>query len=110
MSTPRGGRDAATERRLVDQFAVVMRHKLRENRFKGGWRQETAEFLIDKLREEVDELVEVIAANNLDQFALRDAREEAADVGNMAMMLADWFAKRVAGGGSSGTETGAKSE
>jgi NTP pyrophosphatase (non-canonical NTP hydrolase) len=92
----RARRDAAAERRLVRQFAVFMRRKLRENRFKGGWREETGEFLMEKFHEEVGELVEAIEADNLSQFDLRDVQEEAADVANMAMILADWFARRVA--------------
>ena len=72
-----------------------MRRKLRENRYKGGWQEETSEFLLNKLGEEVEELTEAIQADNLSRFDLRDVIDEAADVGNMAMMLADWFEQRV---------------
>lgn len=82
-------RSATAERQCVARFGIAMRRKLRENRFKGGWRHEDLEFLLDKLQEEVDELR---AAITCEPRLFRDIEDEAADVGNMAMMLADWAA------------------
>ena len=81
----------------VIAFAKAMQHKLDKNKHKdgkgwernpdgsrNGWAGCSVEFLVDKLREEVSELLEALEHEGLDEI-----RNEAADVGNIAMMLAD---------------------
>jgi NTP pyrophosphatase (non-canonical NTP hydrolase) len=82
-----------------------MRRKLRENRYKGGWRDEDMDFLLTKLEEEVGELLEVVRAGNQDKLAVQDALDEAADVANMAMMIADRFSIRAPRGAADATGT-----
>lgn len=78
-------------------FAKLMQFKINKNRHKAGpggqrdqeglrkgWRDCDTQFLIGKLHEEVGELLVEIEAGNADAADL-----EAADVGNIAMMLAD---------------------
>ena len=64
-------------------FAEVMEEKLAANRHKGdreGWRKESVEWLLGRLRVEVEELA---AAEPDEQVA------EAADVANFCMFIAD---------------------
>jgi len=70
----------------VQAFATVMEHKLRLNDYKGGWDDCSWEYLWGKLREETRELdnasKQKLQGNNA-------VTEEAADVANIALMLAD---------------------
>lgn len=84
-------RKSELEAVTVKRFAVAMRRKLRENRYKDGWQGETLAYLVDKLQEEVDELVELVISDNLHPSDIIEALDEAADVANMAMMVADRF-------------------
>jgi len=84
-------------------FAAAMEQKLRENdEKKGGWGDESESFLLGRLREETDELDREIERFHRANAAFmrceeradpnaraRDVRREAADVANLAMMLAD---------------------
>ena len=69
----------------VRWFAELMEMRLRENDFKGGWHRDSAQSLLDRLREETQELEEQIAIpySNPNLVAW-----EAADVANFALMLA----------------------
>jgi len=74
----------------VIAFAHLMQHKLKMNAHrdssgKRGWKSCSPQFLMDKLYEEVLELT--IAIHEGD--SAKSIRQEAADVGNIAMMLAD---------------------
>lgn len=81
----------------VIAFAHLMQHKLnmnahkdgegwgRDSSGKRGWKSCSPQFLMDKLYEEVLELT--IAIHEGD--SAKSIRQEAADVGNIAMMLAD---------------------
>ena len=68
-------------RPAVMDFAIEMEKKLLANDHKGGWQDCTFEYLMDRLREETCELNRVMYSE--------DAVGEAADVANMAMMIAD---------------------
>ncbi len=72
------------ERRAVDRFTRWMRLKLRMHAEKGHWSLCSQEYLMKRLREEVEELQEALDRNDL-----RGTCEEAADVSNFAMMLSD---------------------
>jgi NTP pyrophosphatase (non-canonical NTP hydrolase) len=84
-------------RQPVQDFALDMERMLQENDFKGGWQDEDLEDMIDKLAEEKKELV--IATRNFEanHYSLNPPNEklrqkvidEAADVGNIAMMISD---------------------
>lgn len=65
----------------VARFAQLMERRLRANDHKGGWRGDTPHALLRRLREETDELYLAITAE--------DVGNEAADVANFAMMIAD---------------------
>jgi NTP pyrophosphatase (non-canonical NTP hydrolase)/uncharacterized coiled-coil protein SlyX len=82
----RGGRATATPRSEVLEFADDMERKLRENDHKGGWDGDEPKALLKRLREEVDELAKALASPNRQNDRVID---EAADVGNFAMMIAD---------------------
>jgi len=92
----------------IENMADAMQEKLAKNAVKKGWPTNTkgkrgwlsdvcpTEFLVEKLREEVGELLDatdsVIQCNRrLSPSAskLRDLKFEAADVANLAMMIAD---------------------
>lgn len=73
----------------VQQFAAVMLKKLRANAHKGGregWINVTPIELIDRIREETAELEEAVMMGRS-----REAINEAADIGNFAMMVCDWY-------------------
>jgi NTP pyrophosphatase (non-canonical NTP hydrolase) len=75
-------------RDVVRWFARQMERVLRRNDLKGGWDtsdSETVGYLLGRLNEEVAELVEAIA----DDKHYPAVRDEAVDVANIAMMIAD---------------------
>lgn len=87
----------------VDYFAMEMKKKLDENKEKGDrdtWLCDDAKELLARLKEEVEELSELVALEAsmpasmkaskavMEELSLQVARE-AADVGNFAMMVAD---------------------
>lgn len=88
-------------RRVLEEFCWDMENKLRENDYKGNWSECNYSYLIQRLREEVDELDEVLACFVIGQAVPRDLGgaysieqygevvEECADVANFAMMIAD---------------------
>lgn len=81
----------------VTWFAGIMERKLRENDDKDGWSQCTTEYLLDRLREEIDELEQcfsemgkgAIELGGIDMELVYRFCAECADVANFAMMLAD---------------------
>jgi hypothetical protein len=76
-------------REPVAWFARRMEAKLRENDWKGGWENCTLQYLFEKLDEEIHEL----SACSTDVEVI----EEAADVANIAMMIADNARKLIPG-------------
>ena len=85
-------------------FAELMEKKLRENDHKGGWENCEPEWLLKRLREEVRELTDAVdeqlAYNMSGARSIEDAPpvfmsigDEAADVANFALMVADIFGK-----------------
>lgn len=75
----------ATLRPEVAAFAQMMERKLRANDFKPGWKGDSPSALCRRVDEEVGELRDAVSRGA--PVAL--IAEEAADVGNMAMMVAD---------------------
>lgn len=84
----------------VAKFAQAMEAELRENEHKGNWKDCELRFLTTKLMEEVEELAlasqgYMIIENRSDVCKAAKAvqrinvHSEAADVGNIAMMIAD---------------------
>lgn len=72
----------------LQKFAIEMERQLRENDHKDGWDGLSMQQLINRVRQETGELEQAI------QKARRDDSwgkviEEAADVANFAMMIAD---------------------
>jgi len=74
----------ARMRAEVERFADVMEERLKENDHKGGWLTCSSEYLLRRLREEVDELETALTEDSND-----DLIAEAADIANFAMMIAD---------------------
>ena len=76
----------------VLRLAVVMERKLRKNDWKGGWEREPAEVLLLGALEELRELAAVISeiryAGPSSDLNIR-VWEEAGDVANFVMMLAE---------------------
>lgn len=69
----------------IVMFAIEMENKMRINDHKPGWRHYTQSYLAGKLVEEVSELLLAIENGKSDE----DIIQEAADVSNFAMMIAD---------------------
>lgn len=67
-------------------FVDLMKLKLSLNAHKGGWQNESIDYLLRRLHEELRELD--------DGLALPRADHEAADVANMAMMVADVWRRK----------------
>jgi hypothetical protein len=71
-------------REVLVWFTAQMEQKLRANDYKGGWHDSKLDDLFDGLLEEVEELRDVVKARKGAHII-----EEAADVANFCMMLAD---------------------
>lgn len=84
--------DVVTEPRpAVVRFAQLMERKLRERDYKGGWENCTLSYLVGGITDEVVELVDAMDAILTDDGPtnLHAIIEEAVDVANYCMMLAD---------------------
>jgi len=78
----------------VDAWAKRMLDKLFENAGKGGpdgWEEDPPAELIERVREELEELVVAMKKKR----SARTIYEEAADVANMVMMVADAYSYRM---------------
>lgn len=69
----------------VAAFAQLMEQKLRENDHKGGWADDPASALVERVVEEAAELAEEWGSPRPSFYTVW----EAVDVANMAMMVAD---------------------
>ncbi|HEX2678005.1 MAG TPA: hypothetical protein VHM19_15230 [Polyangiales bacterium] len=76
---------AASIPRIINGLARYMRLKLEENALKPPWRMESDNALIGQFRDECRELVEAVIYKHGAEAIAR----EAADVANLAAMLAD---------------------
>ena len=85
------GYTVADIRPEVFAFACAMESALRLNDYKGGWQEESTDYLLGRVYMEVAELAEAVKKWELTPAApcRRRLRGEAADVANFAMMLAD---------------------
>lgn len=79
--------------KAVNDFAKDMKRKLIENKHKGHWGQDQPEELFRRLLEEAGELIEAVIKN----APYSAVAAEAADVGNIAMMIADIYHKDIGG-------------
>jgi len=70
-------------------FAGRMEKKLKKNDHKGGWSEDMLPYLGKRFGEEVNEFIDAMYSNNAEGTI-----NEAADVANFAMMIADILAKR----------------
>jgi NTP pyrophosphatase (non-canonical NTP hydrolase) len=71
----------------VARFAELMEQKLRANDHKGHWRGSSLSYLIARLREECGELIDAVLYE--EDSTPGHITEEAADVANFAMFIAD---------------------
>jgi len=82
--------DVGGELALVQTLAEAMQSKLAKNRGKRHWQDAAPTYLIDRLRQEVEELDQAIGSYLEEGSADEDdVWNEAADVANFAAMLAD---------------------
>ena len=71
-------------------FAEAMERRLRANDHKGGWKHETVyAYLLPRLLEELGELAMLLSDAYLQTPKSERILQEAADVANFAMMIAD---------------------
>lgn len=80
----RKGARGTKQRETVEWFADMMELVLQANDFKGGWEDCEVEYLLFKLGEEYAELYMAIKESKKSEIT-----KEAADLANVAMMLAD---------------------
>jgi hypothetical protein len=88
----RGQIEMSEPRWQVRVFADAMERKLQLNDHKGGWEDCSIDYLIKRLRQETTELLAVAGdrdARCLTNEEAERVRDEAADVANFAMMIAD---------------------
>lgn len=76
-------------RESVKWFAEQMENKLKENDKKGGWDDCNIYWLIQRIREETNELLSAVNLNRDLGATKENIIREAADVANFAMMVAD---------------------
>lgn len=76
-------------RESVKWFAEQMENKLKENDKKGGWDDCNIYWLIQRIREETNELLSAVNLNRDLGVTKESIIREASDVANFAMMIAD---------------------
>ena len=72
----------------VQAFAFSMERRLRANDHKGGWQYESDEYLLESIFDELTELTNA---------PIHEIENEAADIGNFAMMMRDNADRKMAG-------------
>lgn len=72
-------------RSVIQWFAEAMECKLKRNDFKPGWLEIDNSYLLKRLNQEVTELTLALEQN----LPPEEIIQEAADVANFAMMIAD---------------------
>ena len=84
-----GKRWEKDEHDLAMSFASAMMENLAQNRWKGGWDQESVAELLERVHEELAELVDAVN----ERADAKTVRAEAADVANfLAMLVANYTA------------------
>jgi len=78
-------RPAELDRVAIDLFAADMRRKMRQNSHKLHWSQVSFDHLFSRLKEEMSELEQAFMSGAV----WNEVVDECADVGNIAMMIAD---------------------
>lgn len=79
------------EQRLVSEIAARMLRKLRLNGHKAHWSEASLDYLLHRLKEEYEELLAACYDNS---STGEEIANEAADVANMAAMVADVTKRR----------------
>lgn len=80
-------------RREVEWFAKQMERRLKENDHKPGWKHDSLSSLVVRLDEEVSKIWSNIALFE-GESDYEEIYEDAIDLGNFAMMVADVAAER----------------
>jgi NTP pyrophosphatase (non-canonical NTP hydrolase) len=75
------------------RFARAMESRLRANDHKGGWTHDNADFFLAHLADELFELVIALdrRGERPSHYRLERITDEAADLANFAMMIADQY-------------------
>lgn len=79
-------RHVAERRTTLAWFQDIQMSKLVENVHKGSWKDKTIPFLLERIKQEVQELEDAIELGNHDEIF-----REAGDIANFAMFIADKF-------------------
>ncbi len=79
----------AIPRSEVQWFAEQMEVKLRANDHKGGWRDESLFYFVNRIADEWRELNHTVDLATMHEVSPQDIIAECADIANFAMMLAD---------------------
>lgn len=90
------GMGEKTMRPEVKEFSIEMERVLGNNDYKGHWCDEDSEYMVEKLKEEVRELIQAVESLALGErdkntiiYDLKNIKNEAIDVANIAMMIWD---------------------
>jgi NTP pyrophosphatase (non-canonical NTP hydrolase) len=88
-------------RKEVVKFSNLMEEKLKANDHKGGWDNESIDFLTIRLREETVELFDALRIfhSNPHEHSLKLVEDECADIANFALMISDLASKIASKGG-----------
>jgi len=79
-------KDLKRDLKAVDEFKRQMLRKLGENTDKKHWLKCSYEYLLDRLKEEVGELEEILLSDGIPH---KKVILECADIANFSMMIAD---------------------
>ena len=72
-------------RNKIEKFSLVMEERLRENDYRGTWKNERPEYLTKQLIKNLDDLLEAMKSGNMATIPI-----ECADIANYCMMIADY--------------------
>lgn len=78
-------------RKEVLEFAFDMEDKLKQNDYKSHWQDETPSYLLNRMQEELNELRHSYMNGKIGKAII----QEAADIANFAMMMADIYREDV---------------
>jgi NTP pyrophosphatase (non-canonical NTP hydrolase) len=80
-------------RTSVRVFAEEMERQLADNDWKGGWGNEDPFPLLKRINQELEELTYEMNVFDASESAREKIKEEAADVANFCMMIADIYSR-----------------
>lgn len=77
-------------RKVVQDFAIEMEKRLKDNDYKGHWKDFSTSYLVNRLNQKVEEVEKALGLYLLfDNENKGSIKDECVDVANFAMMIAD---------------------